>query len=167
VDTWRSAYRGIVPDHILDGLSYADRESRHRRRLQDPANEAFRLAAESDSGEIGGFAIGGPSRSPDLPYDGELHALYVPPDHHREGIGRALVASEASQLLSGGTRSMLVWVFAANPARRFYEALGGQPIEQEAIVTIEDTELDEVPYGWDDLRTLVSGRKRAHLRKNA
>ena len=91
-----------------------------------------------------------------LPYDGELHALYVLPEHHRGGVGRALLASVASRLLDDGNRSMLVWVLAANPARRFYEALGGALVDQQAIVTIEDAELEEVPYGWDDLRTLVS-----------
>ena len=51
---------------------------------------------------------------------------------------------------------MVVWVLAENrPARRFYEALGGEYI-QEGQFTIGGVALPEVAYGWKDLASLVT-----------
>jgi hypothetical protein len=49
---------------------------------------------------------------------------------------------------------MLVWVFAANPCRAFYEALGGRYVREQEI-TIGGAQLREVAYGWSDLRGLA------------
>jgi hypothetical protein len=32
VDTWRTTFRGLLPDAFLDTMSYAHQEERHRRR---------------------------------------------------------------------------------------------------------------------------------------
>lgn len=49
---------------------------------------------------------------------------------------------------------MLVWVLAENPFRRFYEALGGQYVRTEQF-ELGGAMLDEVAYGWRDIRTLL------------
>jgi hypothetical protein len=49
---------------------------------------------------------------------------------------------------------MLVWVAAANPARRFYEALGGQQLRTR-VATISGVDLEEVAYGWRDITSLI------------
>ena len=49
-----------------------------------------------------------------------------------------------------GNRHLL----AENPARKFYERLGGQPV-YEKPVTIGGMLLLEVAYGWQDVQTLV------------
>jgi hypothetical protein len=35
VDTWRTAYRGIVPDEFLDNMSYEGNESRWAEMLKE------------------------------------------------------------------------------------------------------------------------------------
>ncbi len=50
---------------------------------------------------------------------------------------------------------MLVWVLEQNPARGFYEHLGGVDLRAKPI-QIGGKDLVEVAYGWRDLRTLVS-----------
>jgi hypothetical protein len=54
-------------------------------------------------------------------------------------------------------RSLLVWVLADNPSRRFYEALGGQTVRVQPI-TIGGVTLDGVGYGWLDTSVLESHR---------
>jgi len=48
-----------------------------------------------------------------------------------------------------------VWVLAANaPARRFYEAIHGVQAGQRQV-EIGGQSLDEVAYGWPDMRILL------------
>lgn len=49
--------------------------------------------------------------------------------------------------------SMLIWALKENPACRFYEMLGGKPIDT-AEIEIEGKKLSEIAYGWDDLAEL-------------
>jgi hypothetical protein len=52
---------------------------------------------------------------------------------------------------------MLVWVLADNPARGFYERLGGRYLRQKPI-EIGGIDLFEAAYGWDDIRVLIDAR---------
>ena len=55
--------------------------------------------------------------------------------------------------------SILLWVLAENwPARRFYEALGGEYVSEQQIM-IGNTLLLEVAYGWKDLNQLIALRR--------
>ena len=154
VDTWRSSYRGIVPDSVLDGLSYDDREARWRGILSG-GGSGFTLVAEDDGGGVVGFAGGGRERSGVPEYAGELYALYVLPDRQRQGVGRLLTAAVAVELVERGMRSMLVWVLADSPYRRFYESLGGLLLDKQGLYSSKGVELPEVAYGWADLGVLV------------
>ena len=57
VDTWRAAYRGIVPDGYLEGLSYDESERLWRDVIA--AGDGCVCVAE-DGGGVFGFASGGP-----------------------------------------------------------------------------------------------------------
>ena len=50
--------------------------------------------------------------------------------------------------------SMLVWVLAANPARGFYESLGGAFVRSRELELGGETH-EEVGYGWLDVRALL------------
>ena len=93
-----------------------------------------------------------------LPQAGEIFTLYVAPEHQERGIGRALLFRLFEGLTDRGLNSAVVWVLAQNPARFFYEAMGGRRIaaKQERLW---NTTLPQVAYGWDDLR-LVHGSDR-------
>ena len=154
VESWRTTYPGIVPDEVLAGLDVADRETRWRGIL-DSAGDDFTYVAEIQEGVILGFAGGGPERSGDPLYRGELYAMYLLPEHQLRGIGRQLTAAVASRLLAEGMRSMLIWVLTENmAARRFYEALGGEYVREQQI-EIGEASLTEVAYGWRDMSSLA------------
>ena len=131
VETWRAAFRGIVADATLAGLSATERARQWRDLLADRSGARFIFVAQDITDALGGFAAGGPERSGDPNYRGELYALYVLPSHRRRGVGRDLMRAVAGRLAAAGTRSMLLWVFDANTqARTFYEALGGVVIRK-------------------------------------
>ena len=159
VDTWRTAYRGILPADFLDALSYEARTQRWRDKLAQGGPQQFTLVAEDDGGEVVGFAGGGPERDGMPGYDGEIYAVYVLTQQQRRGIGRQLMAVSARHLMDQGFGAAMLWALEANGrARAFYEALGGQLIGRKTK-DIADTPQIEVAYGWSDLALLVSANK--------
>ena len=155
VDAWRETYASILSADYLAGLSYADRAARWQRILADPEPGTSTFVAEDDTGQIVGFAGGGPRRDGPDAFAGELYAIYLLRCAQGQGVGRRLVAAVAGALAQAGMRAMLLWVFAANPARGFYEALGGQLLAQQPF-ELGGTTLVEVAYGWPDVAPLLT-----------
>jgi hypothetical protein len=77
VDSWRTTYQGIVPGDFLARLSYEQRESLWRQILTDLNNPCVVYVAEEERATILGFASGGPERTGDPVYTGELYAIYL------------------------------------------------------------------------------------------
>lgn len=146
VDSWRTTYRGLVPDEVLANLRYDERENNWIGILRDQTKFTY----VADENGVVGFANGGPERSKTVDYDGELYAIYLLESHQRRGIGRALVSAFAGRLAKEGYRSMLVWVLVDNPFRKFYEALGGVEVKRKKH-RVHGVMLDEVSYGWKEI----------------
>ncbi len=155
VDTWRSTYTGLVPDAVLTHMTYADREQTWVARLCAAEPGLFAYVATDADGSVVGFASGGAEREADPLYTGELYALYIQADRQRRGVGRRLVAAVAARLLAEGRSALLIWVLATNPARGFYERLGGVYLREQSL-TLGTAPLLEVAYGWPDLAALVT-----------
>jgi ribosomal protein S18 acetylase RimI-like enzyme len=161
VDTWRTAYRGILPADFLNALSYEARTQRWCENLARAGPPQFTLVAEDDDGALVGFAGGGSERDGMPGYDGEIYAVYVLNRHQRLGIGRQLMAVSARHLMDQGFGAAMLWALEANGrARAFYEALGGQLIGRKTK-DIADTPQIEVAYGWPDLTMLINAGKSA------
>lgn len=152
VDTWKATYRGILSDEFLDHLSYLRIETGTQARLIDPRN-GFTYVAETKGGEIVGFASGGPRRDGSPVYEGELYAIYILPSYQGMDIGRRFVKAIARRLRDTDMNSMLVWVITNNPARGFYERLGGKELST-ATVEFAGSIHDKVSYGWLDTSIL-------------
>jgi GNAT superfamily N-acetyltransferase len=157
VDSWRTTYSGIVPQDYLDGLSYEKSGERWKKLLEQGGDRADFVAVD-DVGNIIGFASASRNREGNAEYSAELHAIYLLEGHQRQGLGRQLVRAVADRLLQMGHQSMVVWVLRDNPARRFYEALGGQFLRTK-ILDIGGRALEEVQYGWTDVTRLFEGSR--------
>ncbi len=110
VDTWQTTYQGIVEQEILDQLSYESREKRWRELFEQENSEAVTFVAETEEGELVGFINGGPERSNEYGYEGELYSFYILKAYQRQGIGSLLLKELAITLAHNGFESMLVWV---------------------------------------------------------
>lgn len=155
VDSWRTSYAGIVPDDFLAGLRYENREAMWQRNLENPDWRSVLFVAEDAPGQVVGFACAGPEREGDPQYTGEVYAIYLLHAAQGKGMGRALMRATAQWLLAHGYPALLVWVLATNgPARRFYEAVGGQYVREKDI-EIGGAALVEVAYGWRDIGQLA------------
>ena len=153
VESWRSTYVGIVPDDYLTSLDRSERERVWRRLIADATQITY--VAEHSKGGIVGFSNGGPARIDDIPYVGELYAIYLLEQYQRQGIGRRLVGELCAWLLSHGLTSMYTWVLDKNPSRCFYESLSGIEFTRQTIA-IGGLDVVEVAYGWDDISPLAS-----------
>lgn len=146
VVTWQAAYRGIVPDDYLDGLSIAARETRWRDIIAKPESDV--LVAERLA-RIVGWAAFGPSRDEGAgPEVGEVYALYVLPECWASGVGSALWQETRMRLVGQGYLRATLWVLAENRrAIRFYLAAGFRPrAGAEALEDIGGQHLLEACY---------------------
>ncbi len=155
VDSWRTTYTGVVPDEYLAQLSYEQRGQVWRDILSTRGAKEFVYVAVAESSNIIGFASGGPERSGNPVYKGELYVIYLLEGYQLKGIGGQMVQIIAKRLMQEGLHSWLVWVLASNPSRDFYSALGGQRVYEKEI-TIGEARLVEVAYGWLDIGELVT-----------
>lgn len=152
VDSYRSAYAPYFPPSYLAQFSYEEQEGDWRELLLDGSDDLL-YVAETETGEIAGYALVRPDGGDIPPYEAELVALHVRAADRRRGIGQALIAAVAGRLLAGGVRSMLLWTIDANPARTLYERLGGTFLGEKQS-DVDGTPLTEVAYGWLDLTAL-------------
>ena len=147
VETWRDTYAGLLPDHVLLRMS-EPRECLMWQRVLASADTV--LVAEESGGAVVGFASGGPNRQRSLDFAGEVYTLYVHPDRQGQGLGRRLLHRQFGALKRAGHGSAMVWVLDANPARYFYEAMGGARVA-ERDEPLWGTVLHEAAYGWRSL----------------
>lgn len=124
IDSWQSAYRGLVPDSHLAKLDYGRRAGSFRESLSTHSEETYLV---EQNGEVVGFLTLGACRDSDVDHDttGEIWGIYLGPQHWRKGIGRFLCREGERILQSRGYVKAVLWVFEANEqARGFYEAMG-------------------------------------------
>lgn len=155
-ETWKTSYRGLVPDALLDGLDPLRWENGWRRGFEslDPTRVVH--VAEL-GGRIVGFAGGGRARVSAPPgYSGEVYALYVHPAQQGRGIGRRLLKVAAEGLVERGLMPIVIWTLFDNPqSRGFYESRGGVVIGEKRE-PFDGYELHEVAYGWTDPAVLLA-----------
>ena len=106
VNTWRTTYRGTIPDDYLTQLSYEKRE-RGWVEIFSSAKDTgnFTYVAEDASGQIVGFANGGVERTGNTIYKGELNAIYILKTYQNQGIGRRLVMATVNRLAQANIHS--------------------------------------------------------------
>ncbi len=148
VASWQATYPGMVSQTYLDSLDAREFTERWRERLTGPS--AMQVHVAERQGVVCGFAAAGPSRETVPGFAAELYAIYLLPDAQHQGLGTRLFSGIAQALAAGGHGSMFVAVLEQNPARHFYERMGGV-LCGEASMEIGGESLTEVAYGWPDL----------------
>lgn len=124
VAAWKSAYRGLLPDDVLDSLSEEDAERRWQERIVRPWGQI--LVAEKED-RIVGYVACGSSQEEDVDREkvGEIYVIYVHPEEWRQGFGMALLGEAMECLGEGGFEEVILWVMRGNQqAKGFYEAAG-------------------------------------------
>lgn len=129
VRAWQAAYRGLIDDDHLDGLSVPARQAQWRQRLLAGLDSTVLVAEDPTDGHVCGWVAVGEVRPPvvdGLPDGtGELWAINLEPEAWGRGIGAALLAAGTDELARQSNRHAVLWVLEGNArARRFYEREG-------------------------------------------
>lgn len=143
VSGWRAAYRGVVPQRVLDTMPLDAAAIAHRRdRLGRPGVTTM-LAT------LGGPAIGYVTCGPDRhgARAGEVYALYVDPAHWSRGAGSLLLDAAVTALAGAGHTEIGLWVLEANQrAQAFYRRAGLADTGERHLFRTGGAELPEARY---------------------
>ncbi|MCU0491318.1 MAG: GNAT family N-acetyltransferase [Chloroflexaceae bacterium] len=154
VDTWRTAYNGLISASFLASLSYERRTAQWERDIAAASTGATCVFVAESQGTVVGFASGGPPQNTFPGYDGELYALYILAEAQGQGWGQALLRAVAAHLAGNGATSLLVWALEGGPANRFYTRMGGVYLTTKSF-TIGPDSYNELGYGWPDVSQLT------------
>lgn len=165
VDSYLSAYAGILPTAYLEHFTYDEQEQDWREWFAANGNPLYVCA--TGNGEIIGYALGRPNAQELPPHESELVSLHVRREYRKQGLGRRLMAAVSRELLARGCASLFLWTLADNPACRFYESLGGRRVAEKAWVNNKyfETNIYEVAFGWLDIQCLI--RNAASTRRRS
>ena len=154
VQSWRETYPGILPQAALNRMSVAAHARRFRLELTRAQKGQATLIAEGADGPVGyasGAVLSGDGRAADA----EVFTLYVLRAAQGVGVGRALLKAQARVLAAEGAKSLMLFVLSRNePARGFYERLGGMAFAEVASHGWGQG-LTETAYRWPDIATLA------------
>ena len=170
VDAWRTTYAGLLPERALTGMSYDKQTTEWAYQIRHKGLHCPILVALDERGAVVGMTSFGRARIEDRPPAapflkaasgvgaGEVFTLYVHPDSQDRGIGRLLLEGAFAGLVERGMGQAFVWVLHDNPARYFYETLGGEYIanREEELWGVR---VYQSAYGWTDLAATRRARR--------
>jgi len=152
VDSWRTTYKGIIPDVFLNNLSYEQRTELWKKNISDATN--YVLVAENEQNEIIGFATGGTRKTNSVPNTTDLTSIYLLEEYQGMGIGKQLLKEIFAYFKLKGYEKVFVEVLAENKTRNFYEYYGAQYVDNTEI-KIGGKVLEELIYVWNDIDKVI------------
>src|SRR5579864_4294968 len=149
IASWQSTYRGLIADEVLDEMKFEQYLAKWENTLasQEKGN-GFCFAAENESGKMMGYSLCGKNSHPELPFDGELYAIYLLKEYQGKGIGKKLFLRSIEEFKNTGVQSFLLFVLSSNTgSRKFYESFKPDFTADETIM-IGNGAYCDVCYGW-------------------
>lgn len=150
-ESWRTAYRGLVPDAFLDGPVIDERLQHWSSRMAHD-DEGPRLVLKVVQGStMVGFVCA--VRDADPAWGPLLDNLHVKPGFKGAGIGRALLgeARRWTARVAPG-QPMHLWVIEDNiSARAFYDRVGGVVAERQILDFTAGITTPALRYVWEPL----------------
>ncbi len=146
VRSWQAAYKGQLPDEILDNLSVDQREQQWHLTLNSPSNKV--LVAEADQ-RIVAFISFGPVRDEGLDKNsvGEVYAIYALEEFWDRGIGRKLMEAALATLREMNCATVKIWLLDTNQrAISFYQKFGFSADGAQKSEPLAGVERREIRY---------------------
>lgn len=157
VQSWHETYKNLLPFNLINQSSIYDRTMMWERILttSDRWPNTTVFVAETDSNCIVGFGACSYQRSEDhriKGFCGEFQSIYVLREYQRNRIGKLLMKTMLTELQERNISSASIWVLRENQsARKFFEVLDGQLIDERIEYSRTGDLLHEVAYGWIQL----------------
>jgi ribosomal protein S18 acetylase RimI-like enzyme len=142
-DSWRLAYRGIIPHAHLECLIRRRGTAWWAKAIR---TESHLLVIEIE-GKVAGYASCGATRNHTV-YKGEIYELYLAPVYQGLGLGEYLFEACRHELDMRGLDGLVVWALEDNDAAAaFYWRRGGRPVTR-TTERFGTTKLGKIAYGW-------------------
>lgn len=142
--SWKSAYKGIIPQAYLDELKEDFWVPAFATWIKDNILIAKLI---SENGSSVGCVAYGKSRDKSLPNWGEIVSIYLLPEHFGKGYGNKLLEDALLDLKQSGYQNIYLWVLKENQrARHFYEKNKFQCGKDEYICEISGKQLIDIRY---------------------
>ncbi|GGA89987.1 GNAT family N-acetyltransferase [Ornithinibacillus halotolerans] len=148
VDSWRTTYKGIIPDDFLNKLSYERRTELWRNNIKREDN--YVIVAENNDGQIVGFADGWKRETNKEENASDLTSIYLLEEYQGQGIGKMLFKELFRHFKQCGYEKIFVEVLEDNKSRYFYENYGAKLVEKVPI-NIGGKTVNELIYVWDNV----------------
>ncbi len=148
--TWRTAYRRLLPRHVLDGMDEAFLAEHWRVAIEQPPSARHRVLVaveQAAQSHLVGFAATGPADEAALapgepPLDAGTAAvteLLVEPRWGRRGHGSRLLAAAVDLWREDGFGTAVAWVYEQDPAtQRFLTGAGWAPDGARRALDVDD-----------------------------
>ena len=141
--SWKTSYRGIVPDDYLDSIP----AGRWASKVDNPS---WHTLVCLEDGQIIGTSSFCESRFDVFEGYGEIISIYLLPEYVGKGCGRQLMERALSELRKQGYTKAFLWVLEENNrARAFYEKMGFTISDKSIESNIGGKDLKEVSYTID------------------
>jgi L-amino acid N-acyltransferase YncA len=148
VEAWRWAYRGQMPDDLLDSLRPESRAKAWQAWLSGKSYTDFQAWVAEVDGDIIGYAASSEATDDDAP-DGtvELLMIYLLKSQLGTGIGHALITAAEEHWRETGYDLAMLWVLATNDRTRdFYERHGWKTDGAKRMQDFGEVEREVVRY---------------------
>jgi GNAT superfamily N-acetyltransferase len=150
LSTWRTAYRRLLPRHVLDGLELPWLTERWRTAIEEPPSPRHRVLVaveQAGSSFLVGFTASGPADEAALApgeaaLPGDVAAvteLLVEPRWGRRGHGSRLLAASVDRWRGDGFTTAVAWAYERDEAtRKFLTGAGWAPDGARRALDVDD-----------------------------
>jgi len=160
IDAWHDTYPAILPTNLLRAMTPKGQTARWHAAIVHGGREKVLVADCSRHGVVGMTSFG-PAQDREFGYDGEVYTLYIAPDYFGLGIGTTLLRAAFGALHGSNYTSCVIWAHARNPARFFYEAMGGRLVAERSRRMLGSV-VPESAFGW---RNLALAERKSESRR--
>lgn len=123
VESWKAAFKGILPPDVLERATGIERvTAMYKRLLEQRIGNGYLLRVE---GQPHCIAWWDKTRTHDMPGYAELICIHSLPDRWHQGYGSKMMETVLRDVAQAGYAKIMLWVFEENhSAKRFYEKHG-------------------------------------------
>jgi GNAT superfamily N-acetyltransferase len=128
IDTWRTAYAGLLPSAVLAAATPERADAEWTAAVTRPPSPRHRVLVAREREWTVGFVAFGPAEEDDEPADtGVMHILLVEPRWGRRGHGSRLLAAAVDHMRAAGMSRAVVWLADGDASSTaFYSSAGWQ-----------------------------------------
>lgn len=153
VESWKTTYKGIIPDDFLNNLSYTQRTDLWTQAIAQ--QDHFVMVVETSEGEILGFADGWKRETNTVSHSGDLTSIYILEAYQGKGIGKQLLQSLFEIFKQLGWQKVFVEVLEDNKTCDWYEYYGAT-FCKTVTIQIGGVLLNERIYEWNNIDDVLA-----------